>query len=65
MYGNMFNSVFVLFLVTFNLMLISICCITYLFKTVLQGAKKILERELAMEEMREKLETSEKQTKTS
>ena len=65
MYGNMFNSVFVLFLVTFNLMLISICCITYLFKTVLHGAKKILERELEIEEMREKLETSEKQTKIS
>ena len=61
----MFNSVFVLFLVTFNLMLISICCITYLFKTVFQGAKKILERELEIEEMREKLETSEKQTKNS
>ena len=65
MYENMFNSVFVLFLVTFNLMLISICCITYLFKTVLHGAKKVLERELEIEEMREKLETSEKQTKIS
>ena len=59
----MFNSVFVLFLVTFNLMLISICCITYLFKTVLQGAKKILERELAMEEMKEKLAEKEKAEK--
>lgn len=65
MYGNMFNSVFILFLITFNLMLISICCIFYLFKTVFQGAKKVLERELALEEIKEKLETSEKQTKIS
>ena len=63
MYGNMFNSVFVLFLVTFNLMLISICCITYLFKTVFQGVKKVLERELAMEEMKEKLAEKEKAEK--
>ena len=65
MCGNMFNSVFILFLVTFNLMLISICCILYLFKTVFQGAKKVLEREIALEEMKEKLEASEKQTKIS
>lgn len=41
-------------------MLISICCILYLFKTVLQGARKAIEREMELEELKSKQETKEK-----
>ena len=53
---GMYNSLFLLFLILFDLILISICLIVYLFKTVFQGIKKILENEIAMEKMKEKQE---------
>ena len=59
----MHNSLFLIFLVLSNLTLLSICLMVYLFKTVIGGVKKILDRELALEELKEKLAEKEKAEK--
>lgn len=61
MCGNMFNSVFVLFLVTFCLMLIIICCSIYIIKSFTSGLNNIVEA--ATKEAKEQLKKEEKENK--
>ena len=59
----MYDSVFIVFLITFCLMLICICCSIYIFKSITQGLNNIVET--ATKEAKEQLQREAKETKAS